>query len=57
MKHYGGHKLQNSFLPSSPRDRIYQKKLAVESKLNSNYNKTNRVSTEGQSNFISGKND
>lgn len=52
-----GHKLQNSFLSPSPRDRIYQKKSPIESKLNSNYNKTDKVSTERLSNFISGKND
>ena len=32
-----GHKLQNSFLSLNPRDRIYQKKLLIESKSSSNF--------------------
>jgi chemotaxis protein methyltransferase CheR len=51
-----GHKLQNSFLSLNPRDRIYQKKLSVEYKSSSNFNKNNRSSTERLQNFTGGKN-
>jgi chemotaxis protein methyltransferase CheR len=47
-----GHKLQNSFLSLNPRDRIYQKKLSIESKSSSVFNKNNKLSTERFSNFV-----
>ena len=51
-----GHKLQNSFLSLNPRDRIYQKKLSVEYKSSSNFNKNNRSSTGRLQNYSGGKN-
>ena len=45
-----GHKLQNSFYTSNPRVRIYQKKSSQET----NFQKTNRSSTERLSNLIAG---
>jgi len=50
-----GHKLQNSFLSLNSRDRIYQKKLSIESKSSSKFNKNNTLSTQKLSNFIGGK--
>ena len=49
-----GHKLQNSFSSLNSKDRIYQKKLSVESKSSSKSNKKNISSPEGLTNFIVG---
>ncbi len=50
-----GHKLQNSFSSLNSRDRIYQKKLPAESKLNFDVNYNIKSSTESLSNFIAGQ--